>query len=290
MKFGLLYLLKDEGHPLNKACKLLEASTSGFYDWLKGRSSKRKESDNKLKLKIRDVFEKSDQNYGSPRIHKSLRKNGEAVSENKVAKLMREEGISAQKKKAFRPKTTINNPNTNKSPRVFDGDTSHVTGPNQVWVSDLTYLSTGDGFSYLVTVMDLYNREIKGWDVSDSMDAINTKEALLMALRASPGTLNGLVFHSDQGVQYCSSEVRDKLNFLNIDQSMSRKGNCYDNSFAESFFGSLKREMRVTHFEDLNEAKREVFRYLNWYNQDRLHSSLGHMSPVEYLYENCLAA
>jgi len=225
-----------------------------------------------------------------PRIHRSLQNDGEVVGKNKVAELMKEEGLSARKKKAFRPKTTINNPSDKKSERVFKGDIETVTAPNQVWVSDLTYLPTGKGFSYLVTVMDLYNREIKGWDVSDSMEAINTKNAFLKAVGGTSGKLTGLVIHSDQGVQYCSSEVRDKIKLLDVTQSMSRKGNCYDNSFAESFFGTLKNEMRVSHFQDLSEVKREVFRYINWYNRERLHSSLGYLSPVEYLNETRLAA
>ena len=158
-------------------------------------------------------------------------------------------------------------------------------------ISDLTYLPTGCGFSYLVTVMDLFNREIKGWDVSEAMEAMNTKNAFLNAVRSTSGSLEKLMLHSVQGVQYCSSEVRDKLKLLKVEQSMSRKGNCYgDNSSAESFFGTLKSEIRVTHFRDLCEAKRKVFRYINWYNRERMHSSLGHLSPVKYMNKTCLTA
>ena len=203
---------------------------------------------------------------------------------------MREEGISAIKKKAFRPKTTINNPNTNKSPRVYKVEETQVTGPNQVWVSDLTYLPTGNGFSYLVTVMDLFNREIKGRDVSNSMEAINTKNALLEAIRQTSGPLKDLVFHSDQGIQYCATEVRNKLKVLDITQSMSMKGNCWDNAFAESFFGTMKNELEFNHFKNLDETKRYIFKYINWNNNERLHSSLGYLSPMEYVIENRLAA
>ena len=290
MRYRGLKLLKDEGHPVKFCCQLLKISYSGFYDWLKPKTSKKKMRDGRLKAKILSIFGRSDETYGSPRIQRALKRDGETVGKDKVAKLMKEEGLSAKKKKAFRPKTTVNNPNTKKSPLIFKGDDSAVTGPNQVWVSDLTYLPTADGFSYLVVVMDIFNREIKEWDLSDSMEAINTKNALLMAIRGSSGPLNGLTFHSDQGIQYCSSDVRKKLKFLNIDQSMSRKGNCYDNAFAESFFGTLKNEMRITHFKDLGEAKREVFRYLTWYNRERMHSSLGYLSPMEYVTETCLAA
>lgn len=139
--------------------------------------------------------------------------------------------------------------------------------------------------------MDLYNREIKGWDVSDSMDAGRTKAALLKAVKSTPGSLREMTFHSDQGVQYCSSAVRDKLKLMKITQSMSRKGNCYDNAFVESFFHSLKNELEKTKFNDLDEARRMIFEYINWYNRERLHSSLGYLSPMDYAKEtNRLAA
>ena len=290
MKYRGLTLLKEEGHPVKKCCELLSISPSGFYDWMRRGPSKKEQRDGLLKAKILSIFGNSKKTYGSPRIQKSLQASGEKVGKDKVAQLMREEGLSAKKKKAFRPKTTINNPSDKKSPRVFKIKETTVTGPNQIWVSDLTYLPTGSGFSYLVTVMDLFNREIKGWDVSDTMDAVNTKNALLEALRTTPGRLNGLIFHSDQGVQYCSSEFREKVNLLNITQSMSRKGNCYDNAFAESFFGTMKSELEFNSFENLDEAKREIFKYINWYNRERMHSSLGYVSPVEYRIKTCLAA
>jgi len=290
VKYRGIILLKDEGHSVKKCCELLKISYSSFYDWSKKKPSKRQERDGELKTKILSIFGNSKETYGSPRIQKKLQRDGEKIGKDKVAQLMREEGLSAKKKKAFRPKTTINNPSAKKSPRIFKIEENEVTGPNQVWVSDLTYLPTGSGFSYLVTVMDLFNREIKGWDVSDTMEAINTKNALLEAIRGTSGPLNNLIFHSDQGVQYCSSDVRKKLEILKVTQSMSRKGNCYDNAFAESFFGTMKSELEFNHFLDLDESKREIFKYINWYNQERMHSSLGYLSPVEYRNNNRLAA
>ncbi len=130
----------------------------------------------------------------------------------------------------------------------------------------------------------------KGWDVNDTMEAVNTKNALLEALKATPGRLNGLIFHSDQGVQYCATEFREKIDLLNITQSMSRKGNCYDNAFSDRFFGTMKNELEYNYFENLDETKREIFRYINWYNRERIHSSLGYVSPVEYRIQTCLAA
>lgn len=282
MKYRGLVLLKEEGHPIKLCCELLKASCSGFYDWLKRPPSKRQKRDGELKAKIVSIFDKSKKRYGSPRIQKSLQGQGEKVGKDKVAQLMREVGLRASKKKKYQPKTTINNPSDRKSPRVFEITKTEVKKENQVWASDLTYLPTGNGFSYLVVVLDLFNRQIKGWDVSDSMEAENTKSAVLKAVKGAPGRLNELVFHSDQGVQYCSDEVRKKLKTLEITQSMSRKGNCYDNAFVESFFHTLKNELEITSFKDLAEARAMIGEYINWYNQERLHSSLGYMSPLDY--------
>lgn len=283
--------MKSEGHAVKLCCELFKVSHSGFYDWLNRKPSDRIQSREKLKEKIKTIFKKSKNNYGSPRIKKTLEADGEKVSKNTVAKLMQNEGLSAKKKAAFRPKTTINNPSDKKSPRIFKIEDSNVKSENKVWASDLTYLPTENGFSYLVVVMDLFNREIKGWDVSDSMDAEKTKKALLEAVKSSPGQLRELTFHSDQGVQYCSRAVREKLELLNITQSMSRKGNCYDNAFVESFFHTLKNELEKTKFKDLEEAKRMIFEYINWYNRERIHSSLGYLSPMDYAKQiNRLAA
>lgn len=283
MKYRGLVLLKKEGHSLKKCCQLLGVSCSGFYGWWKRKPSEKDLRDGQLKSKILNIFGNSKETYGSPRVFRQLKRDGEKVGKDKVAKLMKEEGLRAKCKKAFRPKTTINNPNEKKSERVFKLGETKVTGPNQVWVSDLTYIPTAKGFSYLVTIMDIFNREIKGLDVSDSMAAENTKNAFLMAVKSTPGRLEDLIFHSDQGVQYCSSEVRGKINLLDITQSMSRKGNCYDNAYAESFFATLKNEMEFNHFADVDEARKEIFKYVDWYNSKRMHSSLGYLSPVEYL-------
>lgn len=283
MKYRQLTLLQSEGHPVKLCCKLLKASYSGFRGSLTRKPSARQKRDGELKSKILSIFDKSKKNYGSPRIKKSLELQGVNIGKDKVAKLMKEEGLSARKKKSFRPKTTVNNPSDAKSPRVFKIEDKQVKKSNDVWASDLTYIQTKHGFCYLVVVMDLFNREIKGWDVSGSMDAENTKKSLLNAVKATPASLKELTFHSDQGVQYCSRAVRDKLKLLDITQSMSRKGNCYDNAFVESFFHTLKNELEKTCFKDLAEAKKMIFEYINWYNRERLHSPLGYMSPLDYV-------
>ena len=283
MKYRGVKLLKTEGHSIKKCCELLKISYSGFYDWQRRRPSKRKKRDGELKAKVLSIFGNAKGRYGSPRVHRALQNEGEKVSENKVARLMQEEGLRARGKKSFRPKTTINNPSDKKSARIYKIEDHRVEAENEVWVSDLTYIPTKEGFCYLTTVMDLYNREIKGMDLSGTMEAVNTKNSFMNAVKLAPGSLRGLIFHSDQGVQYCSSEVRKKLKILKVTQSMSRKGNCYDNAFAESFFHTLKNELEKKVFKDMAEAKKEIFEYIYWYNTERLHSSLRYLSPVDYV-------
>lgn len=286
MKFRGIVLLKDEGHSIKSCCELLSVSCSGFYEWQQRLPSKRFLKNLDLSVKVKNIFDKNKGRYGSPRIQKVLENQGDKVSKNKVAKLMQQGSLKAKGKKAFRPKTTINNPNDRKSPRVYKIEDHEVRKENEVWVSDLTYIRTKKGFCYLTVVLDLWNREIKGKNLAVTMEAKNTKDAFLSAVRNTRGRLNKTIFHSDQGVQYCSGEVRDKLRLLDITQSMSRKGNCYDNAFAESFFHSLKTELDHKVFENFEEAKKEIFKYINWYNKERLHSSLGYLSPEDYVKQD----
>lgn len=290
MSYKKIVKLKSKGHGLKRCCRLLEVSRSGFYSWLKRKPSKTKQEDQRLAEKVLSIFKESKARYGSPRIQKTLEREGIIVGKNRVSRLMREANLSAMTKKCFIPKTTVNNPNMTKSPRIFKIKDTEVVKENQVWVSDLTYIRVGNSFCYLVTIMDVFTREIKGWDFSETMDAVNTNNAFIEAVRSAPGSLEGLIFHSDQGSQYCSSKVRKKLVLLKITQSMSRKGNCYDNAYAESLFSTIKRELGCDHFKNKEQAKRVIFEYLNWYNRDRLHSSLGYLSPLEYKERNKLIA
>lgn len=291
MKYRGIVLLKTEGHSISLCCELLDVSSSGFFDWRKRLPSNRTIKNGEIKAKILNIFSDSKKTYGSPRIKAALERSGDLVGKDRVARLMKEEGLEARRKKAFRPKTTINNPSDKKSERVFKIEETEVTKLNQVWVSDLTYIPTLEGFSYLVTVMDLFNREIIGWDLSDSMEAKHTTIALGRALANTEGKPNELIFHSDQGVQYCSGELRQRLELMEMIQSMSRKGNCYDNAFAESFFHTLKNELAEKIFTTKEEARKAIFEYIEcWYNTKRLHSSLGYMSPKEYAEKYSYAA
>jgi transposase InsO family protein len=283
VKYRGIVLLSEEGHAVETCCELLSVSASGFYDWRKRLPSKRQTANEALKKEITEIHKDSKGTYGSPRIKAALERDGHTVGKDRVAKLMREEGIKARQKKAFVPKTTVNNPSDIKSERIFKIEQTEVVRPNQVWASDLTYISTEEGFVYLVVIMDLFNRQIKGWDLSDSMEAKHTMKAFINAVRSFKGRAQNIIFHSDQGVQNCETEFRKNLKLLGFEQSMSRKGNCYDNAFVESFFHSLKNELEVKIFKAKKDAEKAIFEYIEtWYNSKRLHSSLGYMTPMEY--------
>ncbi|MGI9255384.1 MAG: IS3 family transposase [Salinispira sp.] len=170
MKYRGIEQLKQTGHAVAPCCKLLKASSSGFYDWLKRDPSKNTRRDDELTGKILRMYTENKGCYGSPRIHRLLHLHGEEIGRNRVARLMRESGLNAGRTKAYRPRTTMSNPSQKKSPRVFRIESSTVRKANEVWASDLTYLPAGAGCAYLVVVLDIYTREIKGWNVSDSME------------------------------------------------------------------------------------------------------------------------
>jgi transposase InsO family protein len=282
VKYRGIVLLADEGHPVQTCCELFDVSTSGFYDWRDRGPSTRQAANEALKTEIKAIHQESKGTYGSPRIKAALERKGQKVAEDRVAKLMREQNIRARQKKAFVPKTTVNNPGDQKSERLFKIESTEVTKPNQVWASDLTYIPTGEGFVYLVVVLDLFTRQVKGWDLSESMEAKHTVKAFINAVRTFKGRADKVIFHSDQGSQNCAGELRRKLALLGFLQSMSRKGNCYDNAFVESFFHSLKNELEEKVFKTKEEARKAIFEYIEaWYNTKRLHSSLGYRTPAE---------
>lgn len=282
MKFRGIVLLAEEGHSVQSCCELFDVSTSGYYDWKSRGPSARSKANESLKTQIKEIHKDSKGTYGSPRIKASLERQGQKVGEDRVAKLMREENIRARQKKAFVPKTTVNNPEDKKSERLFKIESTEVTRPNQVWASDLTYIPTAEGFLYLVVVLDLFTRQVKGWDLSDSMEAKQTVKAFVNAVRTFKGRAQKVIFHSDQGIQNCATEMRQKLSLLGFLQSMSRKGNCYDNAFVESFFHSLKNELEEKSFKAKDDARKAIFEYIEaWYNTKRLHSSLGYRTPAE---------
>jgi len=268
--------------PVNLACKVLELSRSGYYAWLKRPVSSRKKENEELLEKIRKIHEESRGTYGSPRIQAKLKLVGKKCGKKRVEKLMREAGVSGKQKKRF-VKTTDSKHDLPIANRIFQTENQETmpVRPNEIWASDITYVPTEEGWLYLAIFLDLFTRKVVGFSMDDHMRTELILRALEMALgrQSVPN-----VGHSDRGCQYASDAYRERLALLGITASMSRKGNCYDNAFAESFFHSLKVELiHRRKFKTRKEAIRAIFEYIEvWYNRERLHSSLGYQSPMQY--------
>ncbi len=263
-------------------CRVLEVSRSGFYAWLGRDESDRTREDRRLTALIRGIFEESRGTYGAPRVHEALRKRSVGCGCKRVARLMRDAGLRSKLKRRFRVKTTDSNHDHPIAPDLVCRDFT-ASRPNQVWVSDITYIPTDEGWLYLASTMDLFSRRIVGWSMSSSLKTTIATDALQMALDGRE--LHGdLIHHSDRGVQYAASDFRKLLDAHSIAASMSRKGNCYDNAAKESFFHTLKTEL-VHHerYRTRDTARVSLFDYIEvFYNRQRLHSTLGYCSPVEF--------
>jgi len=267
--------------PVVVMCDVLKVSRSGYYIWRTRTDSKRAQSRRRLEILIKTVFAEHRERYGSPRIREELVARGAACSVNTVAKYMRELDIAAKTRRKF--KATTNSKHDlpvaeNLLDRAFDQD-----APNRVWVSDITYISTREGWLYLATVMDLFSRKIVGWAMGARMTKTLVIDALRMAVRhRSPPP--GLLHHSDRGSQYASNDYQQMLADHQMVCSMSRKGNCWDNAVMESFYRSLKTEL-IYHedFHSRIEARKAIFEYIEvYYNRIRRHATLGYLSPDAY--------
>jgi transposase InsO family protein len=268
-------------YSIEKMAQVLGVSKSGYYSWLKRPESKRSLENKKLLEDIKKIHEESRRTYGSPRVHKALLKKGLKCSIKRVARLMCENNIRSKVRKKF--KATTNSKHSNPvAPNLLDRNFI-VQAPDKVWVSDITYIYTNEGWLYLCIIVDLYSRKVIGWSMGCRIDTKLVKRSFLMALinRNYP---KGVLFHSDRGVQYTSKAFQSVLEKSKYVCSMSRKGNCWDNACAESFFHTLKTE-EVYHkkYKTRIEAKRSIFEYIEvFYNRKRIHSFLGDMSPEEY--------
>lgn len=269
--------------PVAFLCRHFGVSRSGFYAYKPTRSQHSRTRRDFLKKEIKRLFEASKGTYGSPRIFHDLMKKGIPCSENTVAAIMRKMGLCADLKKKFKIMTTDSNHEDPIAPRLFKTEDFNVTHPNEIWAGDITYLRHGDKFMYLAVVLDLYTRKVVGWSITKGLHTQGVVDALKMAFDRE-GNTAGIIFHSDRGVQFASQQFRDFLDGKKALPSMSRKGNCYDNAFVESFFKSLKSELIYREsFETEKDLKSAIFEYIEtWYNRKRLHSSLGYLSPVEY--------
>ena len=280
MKFGFIQTEKAT-YPVRVLCRTLLVSASGFYAWCRRGLSLRAQEDAALKVEIRAAHAASGKRYGSPRIQADLKAADQHVGRKRVARLMREEGIEGQRKRRFRVTTDSRHSHpvaANQLDRNFT-----TSAPNKVWVTDITYIWTREGWLYLAAILDLFSRRVVGWSMDSRIDRTLALDALGMALktrRPEPGLLH----HSDRGVQYASADYQRQLRHRGILCSMSRKGDCWDNAVAESFFSTLKAELvHRTDYVSRSQAKASVFEYIEaFYNGRRRHSALGYVSPVEH--------
>lgn len=262
-------------------CRTLGVSRQGFYDWEARPPSERQVTDRLLAAEIEAIWECSARTYGAPRVHAWLRRQGYRTSRKRVARIMRDHGwvgISGRR----RPRTTV----VDKTARAAEDLVArnfNPAAPDVTWAGDITYIPTGEGWLFLATVIDLFSRRIIGWGVADHLRTPLVSAALEMAVATRGGSVDGVVFHSDRGCQYTSAEYRGLCQRLDVTQSMGATGICFDNSPAEAFFASLKRELvHRRRFATRAEARREIIRWIEgWYNARRLHSSIAYLTPNE---------
>lgn len=262
-------------------CKCLRVSRSAYYGWLNSSPSAKKLADEKLMKKIRMIFNKHKKRYGARRIKKELAKEDLIASRRRISRLMKIADLCCKAKRKFKV-TTDSKHNLPISPNLLDRNFT-ADKPNQAYVGDITYIPTQEGWLYLAVVIDLFSRQVVGWSMKSHLRTALVNDALLMAIwKRKPA--RGLIWHSDRGSQYASKSHRDLLKVHGIKQSMSRKGDCWDNAVAESFFHTLKVELtHQSNFKTREEAKNIIFEYIEiYYNRLRMHSTNDYMSPVEF--------
>ena len=272
----------DQEYPVTLMCRVLGVVRSGYYRWCKAPLGKRKMADMILSMHIKDIFKQSRETYGSYRIHAELVDEGIRCGRKRVARLVRENNLEPKAVRRFKVMTTDSNHKLPVAANVLNQNFT-AEGPDQVWLTDITYVSTTEGWLYLAAVMDLYSRRIVGWAMSDSLQRQLVIDALQMAITARQ-PLPGLLHHSDRGSQYASDDYQLLLTRSQMVGSMSRKGNCYDNAPMESFFGTFKTELTFhRNYATRNEARLDIFEYIEiFYNRYRRHSALGYKSPANY--------
>ena len=273
-------------HAVRDLCEFLGVSRSGYYGWREEKESARDQANREMLRQIKEVFQAKRERYGSPRITEELRRRGRLCNHKRVERLMREEGLKARSSKRRKVRTT-------------QSDHDHPIAPNlllnrpaprkadEVWVADITYVPTSEGWLFVAAVMDLYSRQILGWSVWESLMAGGAVQALKRSL-VKRGYPRGVIHHSDRGVQYACGTYRQELQSRGLIASMSRKGNCYDNAAMEAFWSTLKREALAESAEwTKDRVRRELFEFIEAdYNRSRLHSSLGYESPVDFEQAN----
>ncbi len=273
---------------VKKMCRVLEVSRSGYYGWRKQTESKRHNENEKVLMDIKESHKESKGVYGSPRITEDLREKGYRCGKNRIARIMRENGIVAKTKRKYKATTNAKH-NLPVAPNLLNQSFT-ASGPNKVWVSDITYIPTIEGWLYLVVIIDVFSRQVVGWGMSARLTADFVISALYQAV-GRRGPSPECIFHSDRGVQYACKDFRDVLEQYSFHQSMSRSGNCYDNALAEIFFHTLKTEhVYFNRYTTRAEARQSIFEYIEmFYNRQRRHSALGYQSPVSFELETFAA-
>lgn len=290
MKFALIEA-ENAHFPIEFMCEQLEVSRSGFYAWRGRAPSQHAIEEQRLGVEVAAIHEASSKRYGSPRVHEELKSSGRKVGRNRIARLMQDNGLVARPQRRF--KITTNSEHTLPiAPDLVQRDFT-AAAPNQVWVTDITYIWTREGWLYLAAIVDLYARRVVGWATSNRIDTKLCLAALHAALRTRRPA-PGLIHHSDRGCQYASRQYRATLDANGVRASMSRKGDCFDNAVAESIWSTLKAELvELTSFESREQARRALFEYIEvFYNRRRIHSRLGYRSPSVYetLFNNAAIA
>jgi putative transposase len=275
---------KAEGFPVTAACEAAGVSTSGYYDWCarqKAGPTERQGAEAELVALMGEIFDAADGNYGVPRMHRELRRAGVVVNKKKVRRLMRTHGMIGRHRRR-QVRTTFPGPDgyviADLVGRRFDPGAPDVT-----WCQDITYIPTGEGWLFLASVLDLGSRRLIGYSMADHMRTELVLDALGMAVAARAGSVAGVIAHADRGSQYTANDYLDFCTAYQLRPSASRTGICFDNSVAESFWESLKREcLQDRVFATRAAARRAIFRWINWYNTTRLHTTLNGVPPIEW--------
>ena len=273
---------QSQEYPIRQLCAALNVSRSGYYAWRDGQESARELANRAMVQQIKQLFEAKRQRYGSPRITEQLRRQGQVCNHKRVERLMRQEGLKARSSRKRQVRTTNSDHDQPVAPNLLL-DRPAPAKVDEVWVADITYVPTAEGWLFVAAVMDLYSRQILGWSVWESLAARGALQALARAL-VKRGYPRGVIHHSDRGIQYACADYRRELQRHGLVASMSRKGNCYDNAAMEAFWSTLKREaLEQSDSWSSDRVRRELFEFIESdYNRSRLHSSLEYQSPVDF--------
>ena len=272
--------MKEDGFEVAHLCDVLKVHRNGYYTWLNSSENVYQQQDQKLAPMIQDIFYQHRRRYGARRIAIELQDRGEGCSRAKVRKIMGQMGLVAIQPKSFKPRTTESRHKLGYSPNLLLAGVE-VNRIDQVWVGDITYIPLPSSFAYLAMLMDLYSRKIVGWALELNMQESLVIAALNYAIKTRQ-PLQGLIHHTDRGGQYAGKQYREIIMRANMLQSMSRAGDCYDNAFIESCFGTIKNELEMTVYDSIETAIQEIREYINYYNTIRRHSAIDYLSPTRF--------